>query len=130
MHTHINRNFAQFVARPLRPILFVSLSILLTGCGMEGGGQGPTVSTTASATAATASLAWDPVNDSSVVGYYIHYGKQSPNQSGSCSYDSVQFVPSSQGTITDLELQSTYYFAVSAYNGIEGNCSNEVYTNT
>lgn len=102
---------------------------MFTGCGI-GGEQGPIVSTTASSTAATANLAWDPVTDLSVVGYYIHYGKQSPNQSGSCSYDNVQFVPSSQGTITDLELQSTYYFAVSAYNGIEGNCSNEVYTNT
>jgi len=129
MHTSTNVDFTQSVTRSLRPILFVLLPLLLTGCGMEGG-QGPTVSTTASATAATASLAWDPVNDSSVVGYYIHYGKQSPNQSGSCSYDNVQFVSSSQGTIADLELASTYYFAVSAYNGIEGNCSNEVYTNT
>ena len=129
MCTNIALNFTQPMIRALHSLLFASISTLLAGCGMEGG-QGPIVSTTASATAATASLAWDPVNDTSIVGYYIHYGKQSSNQSGSCSYDNVQFVPSPQGTITDLELQSTYYFAVSAYNGIEGNCSNEVYTNT
>ena len=104
-------------------LIFLSL----TGCG-SGGEQGPTVSTTA--TGATADLAWDPVNDSSVIGYYIHYGKQSPNQQGACSYDHVLFVSSPQGRVTNLDPGSTYYFAVSAYNGIEGSCSNEVFTNT
>ena len=65
------------------------LCLSLTGCGVMdmGAEQGPTVSTTATATGATANLAWDPVNDPSVIGYYIYYGKQSPNQSGSCSYE-------------------------------------------
>ena len=101
----------------------------LTSCGMKGG-QGPMLSTTATATGAAANLTWDPVNDSTIVGYYIHYGKQSPNQSGSCTYKQVQFVPSPQGSVTDLDPESIYYFAVSAYNGIEGNCSNEVYIDT
>jgi len=109
--------------------------VSLVGCGIgdEQGmmnEDGPTVSTTTTDTDATASLAWDPVNDSTVIGYYIHYGKTSPNQSGSCSYEYVQFVPSSRGMVTDLDLGSLYYFAVSAYNGIEGNCSNEVSTTT
>ena len=129
MHTIINLDVTHPLTSLSRSISFAFLLLLITGCA-AGGDQGPTVSTTASATSATASLAWDPVNDSSVVGYYIHYGKLSPNTSGSCSYDNVQFVSSSQGTISDLDLESTYYFAVSAYNGIEGSCSNEVYTNT
>ncbi|MDH5642374.1 MAG: fibronectin type III domain-containing protein [Nitrospira sp.] len=113
-------------------ICSIALSLMflsLIGCGASNE-QGPTVSTTATATGATANLAWDPVNDPSVIGYYIYYGKYSPNQSGSCSYEHKQFVPSTQGTVTDLELGSTYYFAVNAYNGIEGDCSNEVSTTT
>ncbi|WP_413936771.1 fibronectin type III domain-containing protein [Nitrospira sp. BLG_1] len=80
------------------------------------------------------SLAWDPVNDSSVIGYYIHYGKQSPNRLGSCAYDQEQFVSSQQsshqGTVADLDRGLTYYFAVSAYNGLESHCSNEVFIRT
>jgi hypothetical protein len=109
----------------------LGLSFLsLTGCGAGGGQQGPAISTTSTATGATASLVWDPVVDPTVVGYYIHYGKQSPNQSGSCSYEQAQFVSSPQGTVANLDLGSTYYFAVSAYNGIQGSCSNEVHTTT
>jgi hypothetical protein len=36
----------------------------------------------------------------------------------------------STGTVTGLETGSRYYFAVSAYNGVEGACSNEVSTDT
>ncbi|MBX3300774.1 MAG: fibronectin type III domain-containing protein [Nitrospira sp.] len=79
---------------------------------------------------ATVSLIWDPVNDSSVVGYYIHYGKQSADQPGSCAYDEMQFASSPKGTVTGLDPGSIYYFAVSAYNGVEGNCSNEVFAHT
>ncbi len=96
----------------------------LTGCG-AGGEQG--IPTRAEA---TVNLIWDPVNDPSIVGYYIHYGKQSPNQSGSCAYDRAIFVPSHQGIVTDLDLGSAYFFAVSAYNGVRGDCSNEVHTQT
>ena len=87
------------------------LSLMGCGAGHEG---------------ATVSLIWDPVNDSSVIGYYIHYGKHSANQPGSCAYDEKQFVSSNQGTVTGLDLGSIYYLAVSAYNGVEGDCSNEV----
>jgi hypothetical protein len=103
--------------------------VALAGCGADDG-PGPTISTNPTPTGATVSLVWDPVNDSSVIGYYIHYGKQSPNQPGSCAYDQEQFVSSAQGTVTDLDSGLTYYFAVSAYNGVEGDCSNEVFTDT
>jgi hypothetical protein len=92
----------------------------LTGCGTaeEQGSLAPT--------GTTVSLVWDSVNDPNIVGYYIHYGKQSPNQSGSCAYDRAIFTESHQGIVTGLDPGSTYYFAVSAYNGERGHCSNEV----
>jgi len=98
-------------------IVLVLLFLSLKGCGAD-------------PARATVSLSWDPVNDSSVTGYYIHYGKQSPNQPGSCAYDQATFVSFPHGTVTGLDLGSIYYFAVSSYNGVEGNCSNEVFAHT
>jgi hypothetical protein len=109
-------------------ILFLSLAAC--GTGGTGGEGGPTITTTATPTGTMASLQWNPVNDPTVIGYYIHYGKQSPGQTGSCTYDDVKFVTTPSGTVTGLDTGSRYYFAVSAYNGIEGNCSNEVSTDT
>ena len=105
----------------------VALSFL--GCGPDGA-QGPTTVISSTHSGTTVSLAWAPVNDSSVIGYYIHYGKRSANQPGSCAYDQEQFVSSSQGTVADLDPGWTYYFAVSAYNGLESSCSNEVSART
>ncbi|MBH0178812.1 MAG: fibronectin type III domain-containing protein [Nitrospira sp.] len=110
-------------------VLFLSLS----GCGSGDAGE-PTISTTSTASGATASLAWDPVQpqagEPSILGYYIHYGRQSAGQRGSCSYEDSIFVMTSSGTIKRLEAGSRYYFAVSAYNGVEGTCSNEVFIDT
>ena len=39
-------------------------------------------------------------------------------------------VDSPSATITDLDPNTLYYFAVSAYNGLESACSNEVSTLT
>jgi hypothetical protein len=96
----------------------------LTGCGATGEQESLTP------TGAMVSLVWDPVNDPSIVGYYIHYGKQSLNQSGSCTYDRAIFTDSQEGVVTGLDPGSTYYFAVSAYNGVRGDCSNEVSAKT
>lgn len=107
------------------------LFLLLTGCG-SGGEQGPTISTTSTPTGATAVLAWDPVQPETgeppILGYVIHYGRQSSGQSGSCSYEDSLFVTTPNGTVTGLDNGSRYYFAVSAYNGVESACSNEVST--
>jgi len=101
--------------------------LLLTGCGVDGG-QKAEVATSSASAGGTVSLIWHPVNDSSVIGYYIHYGTRSPNQRGSCAYEQEQFVSSNQGTVTNLDWGLIYYFAVSAYNGLESLCSNEVFT--
>ena len=95
----------------------------------NGGGSGGS-SQTAVAGTASASLAWDSVSDSSVVGYIVHYGTQSPNSLGSCAYQQSTFSSSPSTTVTGLAANTTYYFAVSAYNGLESACSAEVTTVT
>jgi hypothetical protein len=103
--------------------LLLTMMPLLTGCG---GGEGET----GSGAGATASLAWSPVQDSSVYGYFVHYGRQSPDQQGSCSYERSMYVDSPSATVTNLDPDTLYYFTVSAYNGLESACSDEVSTVT
>ena len=107
--------------------LLLSIMPLLTGCGGGGGSEGaPSITTTAAPTGSTASLAWNPVQDPSVSGYFVHYGRQSPGQQGSCTYESSVQVDSPSATVTSLDPNTRYYFTVSAYNGLESACSNEV----
>ncbi|HEX7092493.1 MAG TPA: fibronectin type III domain-containing protein [Nitrospiraceae bacterium] len=99
---------------------------LLTGCGSGVSGSEPPPTPLA----ATASLAWSPVEDSSILGYFVYYGRQSQDQQGSCSYESSMYVDIPSVTVINLEPSTRYYFAVSAYNGIESACSHEVSTVT
>jgi hypothetical protein len=115
---------------------------ILTGCGSEGG---PSVSdvlgnaenggsgvgggfSAAPAGSAVASLAWDPVPD--VHGYVLYYGPSSPGSPGSCAYAQSTFTSNTSVTVTGLANNTTYYFAVSAHNGLESACSAEVSTVT
>jgi len=117
-------------------IVFV-MSSVLTGCssGGDSGGVssdgGPSGGSNGGAVpsgGASANLAWDPV--AGVMGYYIHYGTQSPNSPGSCAYDQATFTSTPTVTVTGLAEGTTYYFAVSAFNGLESTCSAEVSTVT
>lgn len=119
--------------------LLLTMIPLLTGCG--GGGEtggDPTIAVTPGnsgggstpAAGATASLAWSPIPDSSVIAYFVHYGRQTPGQPGSCAYESSMYVGSPSATVTDLAPDTRYYFTVSAYNGLESPCSSEVSTVT
>jgi len=111
--------------------LLLSVMPLLTGCG--GGGETGGVAPGGDSTppvGATASLAWSAVQDPSVTAYFVHYGRQSPNQFGSCEYERSVYVTSPSATVENLDHDTTYYFAVSAYNGLESACSNEVTTVT
>ncbi|MEQ1793894.1 MAG: fibronectin type III domain-containing protein [Nitrospira sp.] len=112
-------------------LLFTSV-LFLSGCGGDGGSSdgAPSVSSSPGSTGAIATLAWDPVQDPSIFGYYVHYGRISSGQPGTCAYEDAQFVSSPHVTITNLEHNTQYYFAVSAYNGMESACSNEVSTLT
>ena len=73
---------------------------------------------------ASASLSWDPVGG--VVGYIIYYGTQSPSSPGSCAYTQSIFTSTPSAMVTGLAENTTYYFAVSSYNGLESACSAEV----
>jgi hypothetical protein len=112
---------------------------LLTGCGSggdaeygpiipigtgSGGGASPAFG------GASVSLAWDLHPDSSVIGYFVYYGTQPSNSPGSCAYARSSFSSSPSATITGLAPNTTYYFAVSAYNGHQSACSSEVSTVT
>lgn len=100
----------------------------LTGCG--GADGGPDISTAATPTGAVASLSWDPVQDPTVYAYNVHFGRQSSGQPGSCNYEETVSVNSPSATITGLDPNTTYFFSVSAYNGLSSPCSNEVSTVT
>lgn len=109
----------------LKSIVLGIMLTALTACG--GGGEGtPAISTSSAPTGATASLAWTPVPDPSVTAYQVHFGKQSTGQAGACTYQEVQSVSGPNATITGLDPNTRYFFAVSAYNGLSGPCSNEV----
>ena len=100
----------------------IFLGLLLTslpGCGGEDGNSG-----------ATASLRWEPVAHHAPVTYTVHYGKQSTGDSGSCSYENSIDVSEPYATITGLEFNTVYYFAVSAYHGHRSFCSNEASKST
>ena len=109
--------------------LLLTIMPFLTGCG--GGGEtggDPIVTVTPASAGATASLAWSPVPYPSISTYFVHYGRQSPNQSGSCAYESSISVDSPSATVTNFDPNTLYFFTVSAYNGLESPCSNEVST--
>jgi hypothetical protein len=111
--------------------ILLSIMPLLTGCG--GGGEAdsqPSITMAPGSAGVTASLEWNPVQDPSVSTYFVHYGRQSPGQRGSCAYESSMPVDSPSATITNLDPNTLYYFTVSAYNGLESPCSNEVSTVT
>lgn len=118
--------------------LLLTMTSLLTGCGGGETGSDPSVTVTPGssgggstpAAGATASLAWSPVPDPTVIAYFVHYGRQSPGQPGSCAYESSMYIDAPSATVTNLDPDTRYYFTVSAYNGRESACSSEVSTVT
>ena len=107
--------------------LLLTLISLLTGCG-SGGETGSDPS--AEVLGSTVSLGWEKVHDHSVMGYFVHYGRHSPHHSGSCAYEHSTYSADTEASVTHLDPHTRYYFVVSAYNGIESACSNEVSTVT
>src|SRR5262245_10164021 len=84
------------------------LMSLLTGCG-SGGETGSDPSASTAPVAATVSLEWQPVEDPSVIGYFVHYGRQSPGQPGSCTYERAMLVDFAWATVPNLVPNTTYY---------------------
>lgn len=112
-----------FMVRCCLSALVMFTGSLVSGCGS--GEEGPSANSLASA-ATSKSLAWDPVNG--VHGYVVYYGSESPGVAGSCAYSESVFTTTPSVTVTGLNPNATYYFAVSAFNGLESPCSTELVT--
>ena len=71
----------------------------------------------------TAALAWDPITQSEVVGYRLHYGNVSGNYTGMIDVGNVTEV-----TISNLTSGSAWFFVVTACDavGVESLPSNEI----
>lgn len=88
--------------------------------------EDPTISMTSTPTGATAQLTWDASHDPTVSNYFVYYGKQSSGEPGSCSYESSQSVETPPATISGLDPNTPYFFAISAFGESESPCSSEV----
>ena len=86
----------------------------------------PAISMAPTPTGATASLTWQSIPDPKVKGYYVYYGKQSSSDPGVCSYEDRIAADAPPVTIAELEPNTPYFFAVSAFSNLESPCSNEV----
>ena len=111
----------------------------------------PVITMTPTQNGVTAHLTWDQPSDIKVDGYYIYYGKRSSQElssqesrsekssseepvseeSGSeepssCSSGESQAVEAPTATITGLEPNTSYFFAIRAFNESESLCSNEI----
>ena len=102
--------------------LLLTLMSSLTGCGSGETGSDPSAAVLGN----TVSLGWEKVHDPSVMGYFVHYGRHSPQHSGSCTYEHSTYSTDTEATVTNLDPDTRYYFVVSSYNGLESICSHEV----
>lgn len=106
----------------------------------------PVITMTPTPTGVTAHVTWEPPPHFNVAGYYIYYGKRSlvkpsleepssesssseessSEELNSCSYGESQAVEAPSATITGLEPNTSYFFAIRAFNSSESICSNEI----
>ena len=115
----------------------------------DSGGDGeedPTITMTSTPTGATAHVTWVHPPGMNVTGYNIYYRKQPPaepsseessledpaseesgsEEPGSCTSGESQAVKAPAATITGLEPNTRYLFAIRAFNESESLCSNEI----
>jgi hypothetical protein len=109
----------------------------------DGGAEDPIITMTATSTGVTAHVTWDRPSDIDVAGYSIYYGKRTseeprseevgseevnPEEPTACSYGESQPVEGPSATITGLEPNTQYFFAIRAFNENESEslCSNEI----
>lgn len=121
---------------------------------VDSGGDGepdPTITMTSTPTGVTAHVTWVQPPGMNVAGYNIYYRKQPPaepsseesgaeesisqepsseeagaEESSSCSSGEIQAVEAPAATITGLEPNTRYLFAIRAFNESESLCSNEI----
>lgn len=107
------------------------------------GEKDPKITMTSTPTGVTAHVVWDRPSDFNVAGYSIYYGKRSGEKPSSeesnseepgseesepsvCSSGESQAVASPPATITGLEPNTQYFFAIRAFNETESLCSNQI----
>ena len=102
------------------------------------GEEDPVITMASTPTGVTAHITWDRPPDMNVAGYNVYYRKQpSPESSSeessseepsSCSSGENQAVTAPAATITGLEPNTRYFFAIRAFNENESEslCSNEI----
>ena len=113
--------------------------------------EDPKITMTLTSTGVTAHVTWDRPSDFNVDGYSIHYGKRSsaesasqesnseevdseepgqqesnPEEPNSCSQGESLAVEDSSATITGLEPNTQYFFAIRAFNKTDSVCSTEI----
>ena len=101
----------------------------------------PVITMTPTPTGVTAHMTWDhPTDYTNGAGYKIYYRKQpaeeqteeqtseesSSEEPGACSYEERQIVEAPPATITGLEPNTQYLFAISTINESGSLCSNEI----
>jgi len=110
-----------------------------------GGEKDPTITMTSTPSGVTANVSWDHPPDFDVAGYTLYYGKRSqdsieatseefnPEESSSeepssCSQGESKAVEAPSATITGLQPNTAYFFAIRAFtkNESESLCSNEI----
>lgn len=89
--------------------------------------EDPMIAMTPTTTGVTVTLTWDPSSDEDVTGYHVYYGKQPSGAPGSCdAYEESHVVEAPPATITGLDPNTPYFFAISAFNESESLCSIEI----
>ena len=111
----------------------------------DDGEEDPTITMTATSTGVSAHVSWVHPPDMNVAGYNVYYRKQpaepgseesasaelasedsSSDEASSCSSGEYQAVEAPAVTITGLEPDTRYAFAIRAFNESESLCSNEI----
>lgn len=118
----------------------------------DGGDKDPIIAMTPTATDVTAHVAWERPSNFNPIGYSIYYGKhsleefssegassqesgseelyieESVEEASSCSHGTAQAVAAPTATITGLEPNTQYFFAIRAFNENESEslCSNKI----
>ncbi len=101
----------------------------------------PVITMTPTQNRVIAHLAWEQPPDINVEGYYVYFGKHASQEqnsdepsseestaevSDSCSRGESQATDAPTATITGLEPNTSYFFAIRAFSKSESFCSNEI----
>ncbi len=87
----------------------------------------PMTIVTSTPTGVTVRLYWPRSPDGNIFGYSVYYGKEPAQEEGSCSsYEAHQVVEAPPATITGLEPDTLYFFAIKQFNESDKSCVNEI----